>query len=242
MLFTIPDNCPTQEVCHLADAKAEPTSRNVAAARYRVADGLTASDQRVGIDATQERAAALHGQVRSELHGAGLAVFSFAPSSAFVASAGAPTGEQLEPVALALNAGLVPVVYGDVVLDREQGCTICSTESVFASLVRGLPGLGYTVRRIVWLGETSGILDDEGRTVERVTAANAEEVRRSAGGAAGTDVTGGMAHRLEVALDLADEGVTSWILDGREAGVLAGALDGKATTGTVVEIRQGDDG
>lgn len=211
---------------------------HVAAERYGVDDGLSTPEQRTGIDVTQERAAALHSLVRSELHAAGLSVFSVAPSSAFVAAAGEPAGAQLEPVALALGAGLVPVVYGDVVLDRERGCTICSTETVFASLVAGLPELGYSVRRIFWLGETAGILDAEGRTIERVSAANAEEVRRGVGGAAGTDVTGGMSHRLEVALELARSGVASWILDGSEPGALARALAADAV-GTVVEAASG---
>ena len=136
------------------------------------------------------------------------------------------------------------MIYGDVVLDRERGCTIFSTETVFRVLVGGLGAFGYCVRRVFWLGETAGILNADGATVERVTRANVDEVRRLAGGAAGTDVTGGMAHRLDVALDLAGRGVSSWILDGTRPGVLAGAAvtaePGPPAFATLVEALPGD--
>src|SRR5262249_32654403 len=56
------------------------------------------------------------------------------------------------------------------------------------------------------------------------------------GGAAGTDVTGGMRHRVETALDLADLGIPSLILDGREAGLLERALAGEAVPGKEVGL------
>ena len=76
--------------------------------------------------------------VLEALRDAGLAPFSIAPSSALVAAAGEPAHFAAEPVALALRAGLLPVVYGDVVMDRERGCAICSTESALLALDQAL--------------------------------------------------------------------------------------------------------
>jgi isopentenyl phosphate kinase len=209
---------------------------HVAAARYRLAEGLDAgsSEQLPGVSLTQERAAALHWQVVAALLQAGALPFSIAPSSALVTTGAQPAAFADEPLLLALERGLLPVLYGDVVLDREQGVAICSTERLFTLLAHRLPERGIEVRRALWLGETAGVWDGEGRVIPRLTRADFSAMEGSLGAAAGTDVTGGMRHRVETALALADLGITSQILDGREPGLLERALSGETVPGTVV--------
>jgi isopentenyl phosphate kinase len=220
---------------HLIVGHGSGSFGHVAAARYRLAGGITSPDQRPGISLTQERAAALHWQVVSELLAAGALPFSIAPSSTLVTAAGEPATFGDEPLLLALEGGLLPVLYGDVVLDREQGVAICSTERLFTLLARRLPERGIAIRRALWLGETAGVWDAEGETIPRLTRADFAKMAGSAiGAAAGTDVTGGMHHRVETALALADLGITSQILDGREPGILERALAGEAVPGTVI--------
>jgi isopentenyl phosphate kinase len=210
---------------------------HVAAARYRLAGGLVGQDQLPGVSFTQERAAALHRQVVTELLAAGACPYSIAPSSALVTAGGEAVAFFDEPLLLALEQGLLPVLYGDVVMDREQGVAICSTERLFSLLARRLPERGITIRRALWLGETAGVWDGEGRTIPRLTRAACEGMEGTIGGSAqsaGTDVTGGMRHRVETALDLADLGIPSLILDGREPGLLERALAGEEVPGTVI--------
>ncbi|HEV7515583.1 MAG TPA: isopentenyl phosphate kinase [Thermoanaerobaculia bacterium] len=223
---------------HLIVGHGSGSFGHVAAARYGIASGLSAADQLPGISLTQERAAALHWQVMAELLAAGALPFSLAPSSALVTVAGEPVAFGDEPLLLALERGLLPVLYGDVVLDRGQGVAICSTERLFTLLARRLPERGIAVRRALWLGETAGVWDEEGRTIPHLTRADVAAMAGMTGGtigaAAGTDVTGGMRHRVETALALADLGITSQILDGREPGLLERALAGEAVPGTVI--------
>jgi len=202
---------------------------HVVAARFEVHRGLRRPEkQRPGVSLTQQRAAELHRRVVCALAAAleprGTGPFSIAPSSALVTAGGRPAALALEPVVLALAAGLVPVIYGDIVMDREQGCAICSTEGVFEALVDGLPKHGLQVSKILWLGETGGVWDVDGQPIPRITPATAEGALEAVGGSAGTDVTGGMRHRVETALELARRGIASWIGDGREPGRLQQAL------------------
>ncbi len=214
-----------------------------AAARHGVHRGVAGRSQLVGVSETQARAAALHRLVVDGRLAAGAAPFSLAPSSFMSASGGRPVGLALEPLLHALDRRLLPVTYGDVVLDRRQGAAICSTESVFRALVNALRRRRRPVARVLWLGETEGVYDRDGRLVEAVTGANLRRVLASAGEAAGTDVTGGMRHRLETAAALARLGVDSWILNGLEPGRLARALAGRAVPGThVAAIQTGGDG
>ena len=210
-----------------------------AAARYGVHRGARRGEKLAGVAETQARAATLHRMVVDALIRAGAAPFSLAPSSFMTASAGRPVGLALEPLLRALDQGLLPVTYGDVVLDRRQGAAICSTETVFAALVKALRRRGHQVEQAIWLGETEGVYDGEGRLVEEITAANLGRALRATRGAAGTDVTGGMRHRLETAASLARLGVESWILDGRDPGRLARALAGVAVRGSRVPAAAG---
>jgi isopentenyl phosphate kinase len=202
---------------------------HVAAKAHGLASGLRSADQLPGISQTQDRAAALHRLVVGALIDAGALPFSLAPSSCVISAGGRPAAFADEPLRLALDRGLLPVLYGDVVLDREQGVAICSTERLFELLVGHL-----TVRRALWLGETDGLYDDAGRTVPRVSAGDLASVAGAIGAPAGSDVTGGMLHRVETALALARLGVPSLLANGLTPGLLETALGGGEVPGTEV--------
>lgn len=202
------------------------------AARHGLGQGVETDDARRGLSLTQRRAAALHEIVTAHLRAAGLPTFSIVPSSAAVASAGELYEFALEPVALALREELVPVLYGDVVLDRRRGVAIASTESVFVEVARRLDRYGWTVGRVLWLGDTEGVYDEEGQVIPEIRPGAGVEVP-SVGGSATTDVTGGMAHRVEAAVRLARRGIPSWI-GTASRGRLRRVLAGEAVTGTRV--------
>lgn len=207
---------------------------HIAARRYGVGRGPLSAEQLAGACRTQERAAALHQIVVAALIEAGVSAFSIAPSSCVVAAAGRPIEIAAEPLLLAVRRGLVPVLYGDVVLDREWGASICSTERLFRLLARPLQDGEFRIRRAFWLGETDGLWDAAGQTVPRVTAATFAAAQEAIGAPAGTDVTGGMLHRLETALELAGEGIPSLLANGLTPGLLERALRDERVTGTEV--------
>lgn len=201
---------------------------------HRIHPGAILQEQLPGVVATQQSAAALHQLVVGALREQGALPFSLAPSSFLVAAAGEPAGVTLEPLERALAAGLLPVVYGDVVMDREWGASICSTEKVFLALSQGLERRGFGVAQAIWMGKTDGIYDDDGRTIPVVTPEDFDKIATAAREAEGADVTGGMRHRLESAVELARAGIHSWIVNGRSPGLLARLLGGEEVPGTRV--------
>lgn len=206
---------------------------HVAAERHRVHEGLT-RENRGGVSHVQQRAADLHRLVVRALLDAGAAPFSIAPSSALVTAGGRPAEAWIEPLVLALGGGLLPVVYGDVVMDRERGSAIASTETVFLALESALRERGVAVSRVLWAGATDGVLDDSGRRIPEIRADDDGGPPAAARGAAGTDVTGGMRHRVEAALRLARRGAPSLVFDATVPGRLAAALRGADAGGTRV--------
>lgn len=207
---------------------------HVAAAKYGLNRGRIEPRQLPGVSLTQERAASLHRAVIDSLLAAGALPFSLAPSSFLTAAAGRPRAARLEPLRRALGLGLLPVVFGDVVLDRRWGASICSTETLFLTFVGPLRRAGWRVGRAFWLGETEGVYDPQGATIARIRRSEIDSLLSTARPPRGTDVTGGMVHRLTTAGQLAALGLTSWILDGRAPGRLQKALAGEEVPGTLV--------
>jgi len=207
---------------------------HVAAARHAIQQGVGAPEQLLGVTETQDRAATLNRMVIRALRRNGVAAYCLAPSSFLVSAGGAPADLWIESLLEVLEIGMLPVVYGDVVMDRELGASIASTEAVFLALVERFQSRGVTVRRSVWLGETDGVYDSQGATIEELTPESIADVLEQLEGASGTDVTGGMRHRLETAASLAELGVESWIENGLEPGVLKEVLAGRTCKGTKV--------
>lgn len=207
---------------------------HVAARRAGLHRGAIEPSQAKGVGSTQGQAFELHRRVVRALREAGLAAFSVVPSSCMLADEGRPDRIWPEPLLAALELGMTPVAFGDVVMDRSWGASICSTESLFLALVPALASRGVFVQRAVWLGETDGVLDHQGRPIAEITVPEIPDLLTRLEGAAGTDVTGGIRHRLESAGALAQQGVGSWIGDGRRPGALEAALLGTPGNGTSV--------
>ena len=199
--------------------------------------GHVAAAEGGSVSRIQHRAGELHRLVIGALVSAGARPFSLAPSS-FVRARNGRVAEVFDaPLLAALEQGLLPVVYGDIVLDAKRGAVILSTEAVFLALADALARRRIAVARAVWLGVTDGVLDDGGATIPRLTGAEASRRARRVRGAAGIDVTGGMALRLTATASLAARGIPSAIVDGRSPGSLAAAIRGRARGGTAVETR-----
>jgi isopentenyl phosphate kinase len=220
--------------CRLIVGHGSGSFGHVAARQSGIAAGLHSAEQLPGVSRTQERAAALHRLVIEALVEAGALPFSIAPSSCLVSEAGRPAAFAAEPLLLALDRGLLPVLYGDVVTDRAWGISICSTEKLFEILARTLREQGRTVRRALWLGETDGLYDAEGKTVSRISIGDLDRAAAAIGAPSGTDVTGGMLHRVETALALARLGIPSRLANGLVPGLLERALRGEDVPGTEV--------
>ncbi len=205
---------------------------HTAAARSGIGRGPLTRAAAEGVAETKIQAAELHRLLVSHLSEAGLAPFSWAPSSALVMRAGKPAKGIVEPLLRALDFGLLPVTYGDVVMDWTWGASICSTEQALSYLAGRLRRRGLRVKRILWLGATTGLYDQQGATIPLVDGSSHASARRMVGATAGTDVTGGMLLRLDTARRLARRGIESLIVDGRTPGLLTAGLLGETVPGT----------
>jgi isopentenyl phosphate kinase len=159
-------------------------------------------------------------------------VWRIQPSASARAHDGQIVDMALDPIHLALQQGIVPLIYGDVSLDHIRGGTIISTEKIFFYLARHLP-----VSSILLLGEVDGVYDPHGSVIPCITPENIGEIEQALGGSAGTDVTGGMETKVRdmVALTAEKPVLQIRIMNGMESGLLGNVLLGQRFPGTLIE-------
>ena len=208
---------------------------HIPAKKYQTHKGLLNEQSRQGIVEVAAAARQLNAIVMQAFLDAQVQVVSVSPLS-MMTSKNFEFGDIFTgAIEHLLQLGLLPVVYGDQILDTEVGCTIFSTEKVLANLGLTLQSKGYQIERIIHCGQTNGVYDVSGNTIPLISAKNVEQFHTTLGGSSGVDVTGGMLHKVMETLALAQRGIPGLIIDGIEHGSLSQAVAGKSVLGTRVE-------
>ncbi len=126
-----------------------------------------------------------------------------------------------------LEAGLVPVTFGDVVLDEAQGSAIVSGDELMYQLARLVrPEIA------VFVADVGGVKDANGSVIPSISSPlpELEDVEE------GIDVTGGLGGKVDAMLRIAREGPRCLLLSGLVEGRLGRALQGGTVPCTEVRV------
>lgn len=175
---------------------------------------------------------------------AGVPVLSLQPAASAIADRGTLQHLDLTPIQRALAHNLVPLVFGDVAFDTTIGATILSTEDIFVYLAKILKPTW-----ILLFGNAPGVLtSDPGdpchtQTIPTITPDTYPSMQRALGASGYTDVTGGMADKVErmISLIRALPDLRVRILSGSRPGNFRDAVQDPAghTSGTLICARPG---
>jgi isopentenyl phosphate kinase len=196
------------------------------ARQYNTRQGVRTASEWQGFSTVWGEARALNHLVVEALCAAGLPVIAFPPSAWIVACDGRPAEFSTHPIQMALDAGLVPLVNGDVVFDTARGGTILSTEDVFSTLAATL-----RPSRVLMTGIEAGVWIDFPactQVMAHITSASFSSLGQGLSGSASVDVTGGMRQKVELMLHLARQvdGLEAYIFSGLESGLVQHVLSG----------------
>src|SRR5450759_111176 len=206
---------------------------HVPAHLYHTRQGVTSREQWRGYAEVWHEARLLNQIVLESFYSAGLPVIAFPPSACAVTTRGIVTHWDLYGLQAALQANLIPVVNGDVVIDQALGGTIVSTEDVFGYLAPELKP-----ERILLAGLEPGVWADYPdctRLHPIITPADRDQISAGVSGSATVDVTGGMLDKVNHLLDLVQQiaHLEGMIFSGEGEGQIGQALSG-ASFGTVI--------
>jgi len=249
--FTAREDIIRQLVREIAEAKKKTGIRLVVghgsgsfghtyAHQYQVHKGITGPESWKGYALTHDAAARLNRIVVKIFLEEGVNAVSMQPSASGFNENGKMKSMSVAQLEKLLDAGLVPVVFGDMMLDEKMGCSVASTEEVFTYLAPKLK-----VDRMIFVGLTDGVYtadplkDPNAKLIEHITPANFEQVRKGLGGSHGVDVTGGMLDKVEKILGIMKQMpyTKAALVSGEKPGRLKSALLGENIACTRITAR-----
>jgi isopentenyl phosphate kinase len=173
---------------------------HTSATKYRTIQGVTTNEEWIGFQKVCYDARSLNHLVMQSLQAADVPAISFPPSTQVTSSNRNIQKWDISSIQKSLDHHLIPVIFGDTVLDTAIGGTILSTEELFIHLARQI-----RPSRILLAGIEDGVwanFPSRVKLIESITHANYPSIKAQIMGSVSTDVTGGMTTKIEKMLNL----------------------------------------
>ena len=204
------------------------------AKKYKTAEGYNDNKSVRGMVLTSDVAIAINRIVMEEFIKLGMVVKSFTPSSFLIAKDKKFFKGFIDPIRHTLKSDVIPIIFGDVVMDIKRGFCIFSAEKVIKYLVNNLSN-EYNISLLIFCTDTDGVYNGKGKTIPAITKNNFKDVKKMIDKSGSADVTGGMIHKVEEGLKLAKKfDLIVHIINGSRKGNLKLALGSNKVTGTTI--------
>jgi isopentenyl phosphate kinase len=206
------------------------------AKKYNITAGYGDPSQVAGFSETHRAMTQLNELVMEALISHEINAVVVQPSSCIITKVGRIESMELNPIKRMLNMGLVPVLYGDVVLDADKGFAILSGDQLVASLA-----VNFRAKRIVMGGDVDGIYTADPKThpsaklLKRVTLEELKTQKHEIEGAKSTDVTGGMLGKMKELVPAIEADIQTLIVNATKPLRVYKALRGEEVECTIIE-------
>lgn len=181
-----------------------------------------------GVYLTHSSVKALNSMVLESLTNAGVHALPVHPLSSCILEDGKIIDFQTGQIKLMLGKGIVPVLHGDVVMDRTRGAAVLSGDRIvpYLASVMNASNIGAG-------SDVEGVLDEKGVVIKKITPLGFVDMKKNIQGAASTDVTGGMLGKVSEFLELSKKGISSRIFNASRKGMVSKFLYGE-DVGTLI--------
>jgi isopentenyl phosphate kinase len=206
------------------------------AKQYNLTEGYGDTSQVFGFSETQRAMTKLNSLVMEALISHRINAVVVQPSSFMVTKAGRIQSMEKKPLKRMLDMGLVPVLYGDVVLDSEMGFAILSGDQLVSSLA-----LNFAASRIIMGGDVDGLYTKDpkvtksAKLVRRVTLEELKAQKHDIEGSKVTDVTGGMLGKVRELIPAIEHNIQALLVNATKPLRVYKALRGEKVTGTILD-------
>lgn len=200
-----------------------------AAKKYGTRNGITTREGWFGFAEVALRARELNQIVMDRLVTSGVKAVSISPFSSVQAENCSITNWDISILSDCLFQRMVPVIYGDVILDRRLGGTILSTEELFAYLAPRLHPA-----KILLSGLEEGVWKDFPQKTQLINEINPDGItalQAEIRGSGSLDVTGGMFTKVQSMITLIKH------LPALEVQIFSGVTPGNIYSSLLGEIK-----
>lgn len=202
--------------------------------KYNTINGFFSNEEKLGFCLVHQDALDLNLLLAKIFLQAGLPVVSLAPVTMVATDNKKLFKTNFNAMENCLQTGLIPLVFGDVILDKSINGTILSTDTLLAELAKYFYLQHKFQIRLVNAGNYPGVRDHNGQILSSITQANYSQIQHLLSKSESVDVTGGMAKKVEDFLAISSLGIDCWIIDGNIPGNLVKAVLGVPIQGTLI--------
>lgn len=216
-------------IVHGAGSYGHPIAK-----KYSISEGLNDKNQLIGFSKTHQSMIRLNQIIVDRLLEADVPAFSVSVSSMLVTKRRRLIEIDLNIIQQLLNTGLVPVLYGDAVLDMEQGFAILSGDQLIVQLAKEL-----NAERIIFGSDVDGIFTSNPKNntdAQLITKLSISNITADVSNTTYTDVTGGMMGKLVEAEQAVKAGIEVIFLNATVKDRVKKALKGEKVIATILTL------
>jgi len=218
-------------VVHGGGSFGHPTAQE-----YAIKDGLKNSSQIIGFAQTHHLMTVLNGLVMDSLIVHEVPAVSVTASSCVTTENGRINHFEDAALKMLLKIGVMPVLYGDAVLDSELGFTIVSGDQLVSTLAARL-----NVERIIMGVDVDGLFDADPKNEKsakiftHLTLSEVKRIQSTIDKPTSNDVTGGMFGKIAELLPVVEKGIPVLIANATKPNLVYRVLRGEKVEGTLIE-------
>ena len=194
---------------------------------YKIKNGVKTAKQLEGVVRTHDSMESLNKVVVETLISQKVRAITVQPSACLMQNKKKIIKFYTKQIEGFLKLGLVPVLYGDMVLDKSLGASVVSGDAIIAYLAKKLKP-----KRVLLGTDVNGIYDSnpkknmKAKLVKEINNKNISQILKGASGSSSIDVTAGMKGKL-LELKKNIKGRECYIFNLEKQGNLALLLTGK---------------
>lgn len=203
---------------------------------YNLTEGYIDPSQVIGFSEAHHAMTKLNSLFMEALLNNNINAVVIQPSSCVITKTGRIQSMEKKPLKRMIDMGLVPVLYGDTVLDSEKGFAILSGDQIVSSLA-----LNFGASRIIIGGDVDGLYTKDPKTsksaklIKRVTLEELKTQKHDIEGSKATDVTGGMLGKVRELIPAIEQNIQALLVNATKPLRVYKALKGEEVIGTIIE-------
>ena len=213
------------------------------AKEYNLSKGLNKSipNQIIGVAKTHQSMVEFNNYVINNFLELDYPVLSIQPSSIFLKDSQIILTKSLDVIETALDLNILPILYGDIILDKQRSFAIISGDQIIFELSEKLSN--YTISKVIFAMESDGLyIEDKNNSdnCELVTECYSNELDRLKLADLGQkiDVTGGIKNKVEVIKRICKSKIPVQLINGLIEGYILKALKNQELNCTNILINE----
>ncbi len=204
---------------------------HILAKKYQLNNGSVSQNQHMGFAETQHNVQHLNSLILNTLHKHHLPAVSIPPHATVKLDNHTPFQIDYTIFKSYLQQKFLPVTYGDVVLDKTLGFSICSGDLLIQLLASH-----FKPEKVLFVIDEDGLYTANPKTnpaAELITAASSADLDTyTTSDNTYADVTKGMKGKIDTIKNIATMGIDTILLNGNKKNRLLDTLTGKTTINT----------